>query len=96
MGVLDHPGGHECKEPGESEVGDDDHHAEEQDDGVVVDGGPGFVEGEDVGCDHQAGADDGRAGAVDAEAGEAADSEYQVSGGEDQDGDEQESLYIEG
>ena len=77
------------EEAGKPQVRDHDHHAEQQHDGVVVDGGVGLVQREDVGGDHQAGADDGRAGAVHAEARQAADRQHQISGGEDQVGAQQ-------
>ena len=84
MGVLHHPGADGGEESGEAEIGDDDHHAEEQHDGVVIDGGVGLLHGEDVEGEHEAGADDGRAGAVHAEERDASDGEDEVGGGEDE------------
>ena len=90
--VLHHPGAHQREEAGKPQVRDHDHHAEQQNDGVVVDRGVGLVDGQHVGGDHQAGSDNGRAGAVDAEARKAADPKDQVRRGEDQNGNEQELL----
>jgi hypothetical protein len=50
-----------------------------------VDGGPGFVDGHDADGEHEAGADDGGSGAVDAEAGEASDAEDGEGQGKDED-----------
>ena len=43
VGVIHHPGADGGEEAGEAQIGDHDHHAEEQDDGVVIDGGVGFL-----------------------------------------------------
>jgi len=77
------------KKSREPQVGDHDHHSEQEDDGVVIDRGPGLVESQNVGRHHQAGPDDRSAGAIDSKARKAADSEDQVGGREDQDGNEQ-------
>jgi hypothetical protein len=37
--MLHHPLGHRAEKAGEAQVGDHDHHAEQQDDGVEIDGG---------------------------------------------------------
>ena len=38
MGMLAHPGGGELEEPRQAQMGDDDHHAEQQRQRVEVDG----------------------------------------------------------
>ena len=73
MGMLDHPLADEGEKSGDAEVRDDDHHAEEKHDGIEIDRSEGLVEGEDVRGDHEAGADDGGSGAIDAKARHAAD-----------------------
>ena len=84
--VFHHPGADQPEESGEAQVGDDNHHAEQQHDRVVVDSAIGLVHCDDVKREHQAGADDGCAGAIDAETGQTADGENQVRGGKDDDG----------
>ena len=74
------------EETGESQIGHHDHHAEEQDDRVVVDGGVSFLNGEDVEGQHQAGADDCRAGTIHPQVRESADGKDQVSYCENEDG----------
>ena len=86
MRVIHHPRADGGEETGEAQIGHHDHHAEEQDDGVVIDGGVGFLNGEDVEGQHEAGADDGRAGAVHAQERDAPDGEHEVGAGEDEDG----------
>ena len=73
-----------AKKPENSQVRHHDHHAEQQDDGVEIDGAISLVEGKRVHAQHEAGADDRRASAVDTEAGQAADGEHQVGDGEDE------------
>ena len=87
--VIHHPGADQGEEAGEPQVGHHDHHAEEQDDGVVVDGRVGLLHGENVEGQHQARADDRRAGAVQPQAGQASDGQHQVGAGKDEDGGEQ-------
>jgi hypothetical protein len=73
----------ERKETRELQIRYNDHHAEQEDDGVEVDGAVGFVERQRIDGHHEAGADDGRTGAIHAKAGQAADREHQV--GQDKD-----------
>src|ERR1017187_9593003 len=94
--VIHHPRAHGGEEAGEAQVGHHDHHAEEKDDGVVIDGGVRFLHGEDVEGQHEAGADDGRAGAVHAEERDAAEGECEVGGGENEDGGDQNSIVSPG
>ena len=42
VGMLDHPGADHGEESREPQIGHHDHHAEQQQDGVVIDGGPGL------------------------------------------------------
>ena len=61
-----------------------DHHAEQQDDGVEINRPVRLVERERIHAHHEAGADDGRARPVYAEARQAADGEHQVGDREDE------------
>jgi hypothetical protein len=60
----------------------------------VVDGGPGLLQGEHLERHHQAGADDGRAGAVHPEAGQAPQSQYEIGPQENQSGREHEAILL--
>ena len=73
-----------AEESRHAQVRDEHHHAEEQHQGAEVDVPVGLVERDDAGGDHQRGADDGGAGAVDSQVGCAADGEDEV--GEEEDG----------
>ena len=66
MGMLEHPLARPGEESREPQIRDHDHHAEQQHDGVQVDRAVGLIQRQNVGSDHQARADDRRAGAVDA------------------------------
>ena len=78
-----HPGADQREEAGEAQIGDHDHHAEQQDDGVEVDGLVGLLKRDDAEGHHQAGADERHAGAVDRQPRHLADRQRQVAGGED-------------
>src|ERR1019366_8581562 len=91
--VIHYPRGDGGEEAGEPQIGHHDHHAEQQDDGVVIDGGVRLLHGEDVEGEHEAGADNGRAGAVHAQEGDAADGENEVGAGENEDGGEQALIF---
>ncbi len=67
--MLHHPGADQREETGEPQIGDHDHHAEQQDDGVVVNGCVGLLHGEDIEGQHQARAYNRRAGAVEPQSG---------------------------
>ena len=92
MRVLHHPFADHRKKAGEPQVGYHDHHAEQQHDGVVVDGRVRLGGSQGAGGKHERGANDGRARAVHPEEREASDSEDEVSGGEDQDRGEQDLI----
>ena len=66
---------------------DDDHHAEQQRDGVEVDGAVGLLEAQHAARHHQARAEQRRAGAVEPEPRYAAQGDDDISGGKDQRGD---------
>ena len=78
------PAHRRVEEPGHAEVRDQHHHAEEQHERADVDVTCRLVEREDARGNHQGGADDRGAGAVDAQVRGAADGEDEV--GEDEDG----------
>ena len=61
--------GHQVEEAGQPEISGDDHHAEQQHQGVRVDVGDGLSHGMTPRDDHGRRADDGDAGPVDAEDG---------------------------
>ena len=82
-GAGDDPGIDEPEEAGEPQIGDDDHHAQQQDDRVEVDCLGDFVERQRADRHHQARADQGGAGAVEPEAGQPADGQHQISHRED-------------
>ncbi len=85
------PGGEsssEIKEAREVEVGGKDHHAEQEDERVVIDCGVGLFRGEDPGADHEDGAEQGGGGPVEWEDLEAASADQQVREEEDQGGEQ--------
>ena len=59
----------EREEAGEAQIGDEDHHAEQQRDGVEIDGAIGLLEAEAAARHHQTGADQRGAGAVESHPG---------------------------
>ena len=91
MGMLAHPGGGELEEPRQAQMGDDDHHAQQQGQRVEVDGLIGLLEGERAARHHQAGAEKGGAGAVEPQPRRAPERDHHISGEEDQRGDQHES-----
>ena len=96
MRVIHHPCADHCEESGEAQIRHHDHHAEQQDDGVVIDGGVCFLNGEDVEGKHQAGADDGRAGSIHPQKRNAPDGKNQVRGGENEDCGQQAPIVSSG
>ena len=68
-------------------MGDDDHHADEQRDRVPVDGAKGVVEAHPAEDDHRRAAEKGDAGAIEAQAGNAADRHPAIDEDEDDQGD---------
>jgi hypothetical protein len=91
--VFHHPCADRGEEAGEPQVGDHDHHAEQQHDGLVVDRRVRLFHCKRGGGEHERRPDDRGAGAVDAEAGEASDGQDQIGGGEDEDGSEHELSF---
>jgi hypothetical protein len=81
------PVGHQVEEAREPEVGGDDHHPEEEDQRLGVDGRHRLAPGEDPRHHHEGGADDGDTGPVDPEAGESAEREAEVRADERDHGD---------
>ena len=79
-----------AEEPRHAQVRDEHHHAEEQHQRAEVDVAVGLVERDDAGGDHQRGADDGGAGAVDSQVRGAADGEDEIGEEEDGAGDDRE------
>ena len=77
----------QAEEAGQAKIGHHDHHAEQQRDGAHVDGGEGLAHVEDAEGDHQAGAEQRGAGAVEPPARQAAQRHDQIGGGENDDGD---------
>ena len=85
----DRPRRYKAEEARQAEVGDDDHHPEEERDRRHIDGRERLAEIEHVEGDHQAAAKERRAGAVQPIARQAADRHDHVGGGEDDDGGNQ-------
>ena len=83
MRPTDH-GGQSARQP---QMGDDDHHAEEQDDGVKVDGSYRSVEANAAGDDHESGADDRDARAIESQERHVAGGDRRIRGDEDECGD---------
>ena len=75
--------GHEVEEARQPEIGGDDHHAEQQDECVRVDGSHSDVPRNDARGDHRRRPDDGHARTVDAEEREAPETEPHVRADED-------------
>ncbi len=75
------------EETGQPQVGDHDHHAKEKCDRSQVDRGEGVLKADGADRHHETGAEQRRAGPVDAVAGDAADGDDGVGGEEDEDRD---------
>jgi hypothetical protein len=82
-GVRDHPGIDDGEKARKPQVGDDDHHAKQQRDGIEVHRLVGILERQGARCDHEPGADQGDAGPVDAQAGYPAEREREIASGKD-------------
>ena len=91
-----HPGGGEREETGEPQVGDHDHHPEQEGDGVDVDGPIGRRQGHGARSHHQAGADQRDARPVDGEARHPADRQGKVARGENPAGGDAPGRFIVG
>src|SRR5215468_4380201 len=89
MRVLYYPCADVSEEAGKPQIGHHDHHAEEQDDRVVIDSCVSFLNSEDVESQHQAGADDCRAGTIYTQEGDPANGKDQVSPYKNEGGGEQ-------
>jgi hypothetical protein len=76
------------KESGEAQIGDEDHHAKQQGDGVEVDGAIRLLEAEAAARHHQAGTNQRRAGAVEAQPRQSAERDHDIGGGKDEGGGE--------
>ena len=85
--VARDPGIGQREEAGEPQMGDQDHHAEQQGDGVEVDGAVGLVEAERARRHHQARPQQRRAGAVEPQPRRAAKGDDEICRGEDEGGD---------
>ena len=85
MGARHDPAGDQPEKAGQPQVGDDDHHAEQQRDGVEIDRARHLVDVEAAERQHQAGTDQRRAGAVEPETGQPADCDDDVGDGKDLD-----------
>ena len=72
--------GEEARKP---QTRDDDHHAEQQRDGIEVYCLVGILKRQGARCDHEAGADQGNAGPVDAEARNSADRKREIASEKD-------------
>ena len=72
------PAGDEAKESRQPQIADDDHHAEEKRDCVEIDDAGDIVDTHPADRQHETCADQRRAGAVEAEAGQAADRDNEV------------------
>ena len=83
--VARDPGVDQGEEAGDAQIGDHDHHAEQQRDGAEIDRLVRFLQRHDAGGHHQAGADQRDAGAVDRQPRHLADRQRQIAGGEDAD-----------
>ena len=88
MGVLDRQGAERAKGARDLEMGDDDHHAQEQRDRVPVDRVKRVVEAHPADSDHRRAAEKGDAGAIEAQARNAAHRHPAVDEDEDDQGDE--------
>jgi arylsulfatase A-like enzyme len=82
--ARDEPAGDGVEEAGQPEVAGDHHHREQQDDRGEVDRGEGLACADDAEGDHEHGADDRCARAIDLHAREGAKREHQIAAGEDQ------------
>ncbi len=80
-------GGDPVEEVRDLKMRDEDHDAEEEDDGVPTDGGVGGVEGNDSGEDHDDGAAEGGGGAVEMVAASGFDGDEDVGDEENDDGE---------
>ena len=78
-GTRDGPAGDKAKKPRQPQIADDDHHAEQQPQRFEIDDARDVVQADGADCEHQTGADKGRAGAVEPETGQAADRDDEVS-----------------
>ena len=72
-----------AKKPARPEVGHDHHHAEEQDDRLVIDGPGGVLHRQDAGGEHGGRPDQGDPGPVDPQAGDLAEGQGKVGQAED-------------
>jgi len=71
--------GDQGKETAQPQIRDDDHHPEQEDDGVPIDGPVGLFQREYIRRDHEARADNGGPGPVYPEAWEPADRDNHIS-----------------
>ena len=92
VGARHDPVVRQPKKAGKAQVGDDDHHAEQQRDRVEIDRAIGVIERDDAKSDHQARAEERRAGAVEPVARQLADGHDQIGRREYGDGDARSSV----
>ena len=74
------------KKPGKPNVRNDDHHPEQERDGIDIDGPVCIVERQQAGRQHQARAQKGRARPIHMRAGKLADGDDQIGPHEDENG----------
>ena len=92
VGARHDPVVHQPEKAGKAQVGHDDHHAEQQRDRVEIDRAIGFIERDDAKRDHQARAEQRRAGAIEPVARQLADGHDQIGRREYGDGDARSSV----
>jgi hypothetical protein len=78
-GAGEHPAIDEAEKTRKPQIGDDDHHPEQQDDRVEIDRLGSLFERESTGGYHQAPADERGAGPVEPESGQPSDRDHKVS-----------------
>ncbi len=84
-GTSHDPAIDEPKEAGEPQIRDQDHHPEQERDGGEIDRPHRLVERDGADCQHQRGANERAAGAVDVKAGQPPDRDDEIGRGEDRD-----------
>ena len=88
-------GGRNGEETGQPQAGDHDHDAEQQGDGIEVDGPIGILERQSPGRDHEARAHQRDAGAIDPQPRNPADGKRQITRDEDDDGGHARAVFTE-
>ncbi len=96
MGPPHHPGARPRKEAGQAKIGDHDHHPQQQGERVEVDRLVSILKGQRAAGDHQTGANQRRARAIDRQARDPADGQSQIARHEDRSRGGPAQLVLEG